>query len=339
MPWFVSLCIAIAVLINAGCCTEEPKPFSYSAYAQEIEPRFTHFNNCGGWYILFPPVMHYYGLTDDYVRTLRAERFKQSLDKLKNLDPAARSIPLITHRIWVTPSEAPHEAPAFGLQNYIESVRFLKDKGDYTHYFWCLDKKAIPQTIRTLKESDVGHLIQVREIKEIAHLMQGNAYIRYLLAHKFYVASTDYIRTNLVYIFGGLYVDLPWRIKQDITPLLNNFQYLMRLLEIPGGEILDKNFFAARKRDPLIGRWLQLACNLNQLPEDIKKYTPRLRDQLEWVLGGYTSLLPALMEDGALFMPITSTIVENHHFGSWQKDKANFGNHTTEGAEASLYDA
>jgi len=344
MPFFV---FAFVLLFFTGCEKngDEPsamppqKTFTYENYAREIKPEFEKFNNIESYYTIFPPARDYYGFTDAQVRQIRKEKFNQSLDKLYYLDPNARSIPHITHRIWVTSAKNPHEAPAFGVQNYIDSIKLLKGKGNYKHYFWCLDKSKIPQTIKALKKSEVGNLITVREIREVFYLFKCQKYVNFLMKNKYLVAYTDYVRMNLVYLFGGIYTDFTWKIIQDITLLLNNYQYLMRIYYMSSElTILDKNLFAAPKGDLLIGRWLDIASNLGKLPKHIKDMTPKLREQLEWILCGYTNILPALMEDNALFMPITSTIVEKYHLESWRKESPKFGNNSPEESNQSLYD-
>lgn len=315
-----------------GCASKmENKSFdeTISDYRYEIKDLLDEFSLQEGGVVNFKPAMDYYGLSETRVKELRAGVFESSIAKLSHLNPQGESIPLITHRMWITPNHAPHEAPEIGLTRYIESVRFLKDKGNYTHYFWCLDKSKIPLTLARLKNSEVGHLIKIRELKEIEPKIKGLKTIKLLIRERYFVAATDFIRTNLVFLFGGIYTDLPWTFKTDITPLLRNYDYLVRITkEGPMNLYLDKNLLAAKKGDASLGQWLRLMDNFTQIPLAIRKQTPSMRPQLEWVLAGYTSLFPALIREGALLMPISNTLVESHHFGSWNNHKTSirFGN-------------
>lgn len=327
-------------LILIGCTSrnEAPSTFSWQQYSQDVSTRFEEFNKLTGGVAIFEPAKRYYGLTDDRVRELRHSAMERAAVKLRNLDPAAKSIPLITHRVWVTPAKNPHEVPAFALERYLESVRFLKDKGDYTHYFWCLNKKDIPQTMRTLKESDVGHLIKVREISEIWPQIRSKHHIKYLMDNNYYTSASDYIRVNVVYLYGGIYTDMPWLFKQDITPLLNNFNYLVHIAKFRDDDLmLDKNLMAAQKGDTLLNHWLELMDKFHTIPQDIQELTPGLRRQLEWMMAAYTSFLPAIIEKDALLLPIMEPVVEDRHFGSWNQDNKKFGNSNLEKATFNLF--
>jgi hypothetical protein len=311
-------------------CTQNPQesePFSWQQYSQDVSARFEEFNKLEGGVAIFEPVKRYYGLTDDRVRELRHSAIERATAKLRNLDPAAKSIPLITHRIWVTSMQTPHEVPTSALERYMESVRFLKDKGNYTHYFWCLSKKNIPQTIRTLKESDVGNLIQVREFSEIWPQLRSKHHLKYLMENNYYTSVSDFLRVNVVYLYGGIYTDMPWLFKQDITPLLNNFDYLVHIAKFSEGNLmLDKNLMAAQKGDALLNHWLELMDKFHTIPQEIQELTPGLRRQLEWMMAAYTSLLPAIIEKNSLLLPLMMPVVEDRHFSSWNKDNKPFGN-------------
>jgi hypothetical protein len=198
--------------------TEESEhKVTVSFYEPRIRDLFENFNNMA-W--VYGPVRDYYGLTDDQIRLLRQETFERGLKTLKQLDDHATSIPLITHRIWLTASDKPFDVPEDALERYIESVRFLKDKGTYTHYFWCLDKSKIKKTIATLKNSDVGKLIIVREFKEIKSQLKCLKYINYALHNRLFPTASDFLRNNLIVVFGGIYTVRGWLVNRDITALL-----------------------------------------------------------------------------------------------------------------------
>ena len=296
-------------------------------YIAELKPSTDIFVGSEERGYIFMPVANYYGLTKKIVLQKRKEVFDASFKKLYNLDVNAALIPLITHRLWVTSPKTPCEPPKETVERYIESVRFLQDKGKYTHYFWCQKKIMLPKTIERIEKSDVAHLIKIRELSEIEPLMRCTHLSNVLIDKKYYPAASDFIRTNLIYLFGGIYTDFGWLIKKDITPLLGNFNYLTSIIhELDGSVYLDKNLFAAKKYDHHLDHWLNLMHNCHKLPKKIRDMTPVLRPQTEWMTAGYTSILPALLKNGETLLPINTAIVDILRYTSWQKSENNFGN-------------
>lgn len=90
------------------------------------------------------------------------------------------------------------------------------------HYCW-LGKKEKPEKVRYCMESwkRICPDAEIREWNEENYDMEKNAYVRAAYREKKYAFATDYMRADILYRYGGVYLDTDVELIRDISPLLS----------------------------------------------------------------------------------------------------------------------
>lgn len=135
---------------------------------------------------------------------------------------AESRIPHLLHRVWLTNPADPYEVPQDRLRCYLSTIH-NELPADWKHYFWCLDKTKIPETVKALEET---RIVEVKELKEIWSRLRGRDVFERLMDARIYALCCDVIRLNVVYLFGGVYSDFGIQFLRDPTSLLDHFDYV-----------------------------------------------------------------------------------------------------------------
>lgn len=91
------------------------------------------------------------------------------------------------------------------------------------HYCW-FGKQPLPESVRKCIDSWRKHLpdYQIKEWNESNYDIEGCEYVKEAYAHKKWAFVTDYARLDVVYQFGGIYLDTDVEVIKPFDGLLAN---------------------------------------------------------------------------------------------------------------------
>ncbi len=263
-----------------------------------------------------------------HVREKRARLMETSKSIFSTLDTpqniTSPLIPYITHRVWITNHENPYEIPQERLEMYFKTLQNLGKESttSWAHYFWCLDKNKIPQTIQTLQNS--GLAIQIRELKEIWPSFRGKDIFERLYQGKYYTAISDIVRFNLVYLLGGVYSDFGVLFNKDLTTLFNNYDYLFG----QEGYLAGTSFLAGAAKAPVFNEILKFIDTLERVPQEYRSWGDHIVTPRWTALGILTLMMDAYTRESDRILPIPygpDSLVKTNHMGSWLGNTPQFG--------------
>jgi mannosyltransferase OCH1-like enzyme len=301
---------------------------------REIDPQALFFPK-EEWESFFPLVKWMnmqeegHGLIEAFSRVFFGERREELIRKKKTLlkyssrifhDLKAQprySTPHISHRIWVTRST---EAPKTHLETYVESTQTLGPS--WEHFFWCIDPAAIPETIAYLTQKiprikimKINDVFQVDGEEDAAaekkHMFGGRVF-RELFNLSAFVATTDILRKNLLFYYGGLYCDMGVSFKRDLTSLIDTYDFLFYFQ--PTTKFLDLGLMACEPNSPPILGLLKVLDNLKEFPREI-----RGASELS-IIGAHlfnSFFLHYCAEETRLLPVIEGYFIKNIRMGSW----------------------
>jgi len=235
-------------------------------------------------------------------------------------EPSTR-IPHVTHRVWITNSDSPHEIPAERLETYFNNLGVLKGD-DWTHIFWCIDKNKIPKTVEAMEGS--GKNIRVRELTEIMPQFRGKSVYERMYREKYYTAISDLVRFNLLHIFGGIYSDFGALFNTDLTPFLDNFDYLFG----QEGYLAGTSFVAAQPQSPVYNALLSFIDNMERVPTTYRSWGDHIVTPRWTALGILTLMMDRYTRESDRILPIPygeDSLVKTNHMGSWLGNTPQFG--------------
>lgn len=236
--------------------------------------------------------------------------------------PKINVIPHITHRVWITDNNNPHEVPLDKLNIYVKSLRSFVVNPNWKHYFWCLDPSKIPQTIKFLKNTGLN--IEIKTISEIFPRMRARHLFEALYKDRRYTQASDIVRMNILFQMGGVYSDMGILLKGDITPIIDRFEQGWWLTWFG---CLDVTMIAAAPGNRFINKFLDTIHQLHALPPEIKALTPDPLTQRIWTASEHINAVIDSMSTPSdkIFLFQDGPFIERYNFDSWF-DKGKFGN-------------
>jgi hypothetical protein len=117
-----------------------------------------------------------------------------------------QSIPKVSHRIWLTDPEYPHEPPFDFIERYLNNLVDAYPP-DWKHYFWIQDEALIPKTIEFIKHKKIRNLSVKHFRKELSAGNWLNLIDTFIKDKKFVFAG-DILRLKIMDEVGGVYCDL-----------------------------------------------------------------------------------------------------------------------------------
>lgn len=118
------------------------------------------------------------------------------------------------------------------------------------HYCW-FGKKPLPQEARKCIESWKKYCpdYEIIEWNENNYDLNKNEYVKYTYENKKYAFLTDYVRLDIIYNEGGIYLDTDVEIVKNFDPLLNSDGFIGMEQT---GTINTGQGFGARKFHPFV---------------------------------------------------------------------------------------
>ena len=156
------------------------------------------------------------------------------------------TIPHIIHTMWIDKN------------NQYVNVSIPDDKDKY---------------IKTWKKYNKNFIFMQWSGKDIIELIETN-FPEYLSMYKKLqptIRKCDFARFVVIAVYGGVYTDIDFFCKKNITPLLFGENYFVfepdEHVKRAGNKLLCNGFFAARKKDPFVLGWLE-KMNENVVDDD-----------------------------------------------------------------------
>ncbi len=217
-----------------------------------------------------------------------------------------------THRMWLTSAHSPQEVPLRLLHSYQKSLELYIGK-KFSHYFWCMDKNLIPQTIAIIQTFSVP--VEIHEMKEIVSRFVHKVAFNNLMNENMFRFASSLARQELLVLEGGLYADMGIEQTKDIEWTFKKYHYVLPIR----GSLMDNHFMAAAKGLKFFTKSLHLLHELMHSPVAKKIPKKKLEGFLAstlWQLLAAKEKMPFISE-GIYFEGLT---YKYQGLGSWYKD-------------------
>lgn len=264
----------------------------------------------------------------DLIFNVKLDRVKDVMNKINNQENTTiiSKIPHKMHRCWLTSNDNPFQIPEEKLSAFIESVLLHPN---FEHYFWCIDKTKIQESINKLPKNVIIH-----EIKEIKDQMQAYHLYDALIKDDRYTNANDILRYNIIYLFGGLYADMGMKFIVDITDIIDSNEYCW-WNSIKGK--LDTSIFASYAGNTILNKHLYLLHNLYKFGENVRNITKNSFEQITWT--GAMFLMATINSictgEEKMYMFKSGNIVTNTNSDSWLLGL--FGNKPTKTSKIDIF--
>ena len=184
-------------------------------------------------------------------------------------DDAPYLIEAKTHRLWLTPPDAPKEVAEDRLQFYNQSLQFYAGK-PYEHHFWCNGKHLIPQTIATIEKFNIPGVIH--EIEEVLDRFITKNLFRIFLNDKRLSKAGDLARQEILLQYGGLYADIGLEQLHDLEAYFKKYTWIQFMwLDRPNCSYrLGSSALGAQKGSQLLRKSLRFIRELSNVVSRIR---------------------------------------------------------------------
>lgn len=250
------------------------------------------------------------------IETIKANRvkiekkFKETLfnDSFSRDIYSEPIIPRVLHKIWITHTR---EVSQDQLICTFETYQLLKKSYfDWKFIFWTNRIANIPKTISFLRTHCPD--MEIREVNEDTDIPYAKFIYKAFFDEGRYANANDILRANIIYKYGGLYIDMGVNFLYDISALMipfdniGFFQYN-----------IDSSILGAKADDPLWGDWLRFLDN-----RDYKKFDKKIFNDVFSqmnITGCYTQmhLLDSRYSDRRVLMFQDGFYVKWNHLNSW----------------------
>ncbi len=154
-------------------------------------------------------------------------------------------LPHITHKVWITDPNNPNQIPEITLALVKEQYLNLPD---YQHLFWTNCPEELEPSFYELRK--LGINFEIHHTDELARIPARNIFNAYVNQNMFAFAS-DIVRLQITATIGGIYTDMGWPLKREISRLLLNFDYAVNGEFFSPG-IVSHNFIAAKPNNRIL---------------------------------------------------------------------------------------
>jgi Glycosyltransferase sugar-binding region containing DXD motif len=161
---------------------------------------------------------------DDFLNSLT--RFNENFEKslLLELSGTRKTIPAVTHRVWLTDPVQPHMPP----EEYIAEILKLANTVTFDHvnYFWTNSSDVAAKM--TAYFSDATGTVIVADTS----MLKGDPLfpsVEKLIAENKHVLACDLLRILILNKFGGIYADIGVSYQRPLVELAGLSEYLLFL--------------------------------------------------------------------------------------------------------------
>jgi hypothetical protein len=220
----------------------------------------------------------------------------------KNYQYKPNSIPNIINLIWLTKNHDPKDMGDDELEYLKNNILLLntKDDGIWTFYLWVRDKKLTPKTINfCLKFENC----KVKEITQLNDFPIINYTINSLVNNNLFSLASDVLRANILYEFGGGYIDTDYQFENSPLVLHNYFDFYAGLEKDQWQKQIGSGFIFAKPLHPIIEHFRQ---NIYQ-SYNIKRF-----EDIKYILGNNIGCTEAAVAIGGPYSITTAFLFKNN---------------------------
>lgn len=170
------------------------------------------------------------------------------------LDSPIHSIPLITHKIWVTSNDTPKGPPDQYITWYENSIEHNKTSDGWAHYFWIENKEKQGNLYHKLKNHPSITVMELDSLK-----FETLSMYKDIIREKpigFAGLASDIIRIELLNQFGGFYLDTDYEVFHSLKPYSKAYDLVTGLEHMSPS--LCNAFIASRPKHPFLIKALEL---------------------------------------------------------------------------------
>ena len=206
------------------------------------------------------------------------EFYKNIVKNLAATKAEINKIPYTSHQIWLTHSSSPKEIDASDISTIIHNTELLNAVDQkWKHIIWTNDKSLIPNSISSLEKQG----LEFRDIQEIKGDIELFETVLELADKKLFGMASDILRYSIVEYFGGVYLDLNFKLSRTIEDDLYRYDFF--------AQSFVNNIFAARPNHPILSALLdKIKSNFLNPPS----YLQSIDESDILMQTAYTTLLP-----------------------------------------------
>jgi hypothetical protein len=248
-------------------------------------------------------------------REANQQRLMALLNQSSSLE---QQIPSMVHYVWITSLQSPYLIPKEKLDRFFKQVDAFP--ANFVQYFWLFGKQENRNNIKQLEKYPGYKKLTLRDLREEQIIQYGADLFDIYYEQKRYTYCSDLARLNLVYLYGGFYLDLGVRMKVDTLSDLQLFSYV----GYQEGYVCSNSFLAAKPRSWVFYAFLHLLDNLHRLSEPTLRSLQLKSGMVHWSsLGGLTWAFDTFLRDSETYLPLDQSlgVIQTQNMASWVHGK------------------
>ena len=202
---------------------------------------------------------HFCFLTVDNIKS-KLQLLAQESENINYQANPKASIPKIMHRVWLNPGKS-----VLPEEKFLATIRATcKNLGPtWQHIIWVNNSKTKLILEKYYQPFDNIKILDYRT-DFIPLKLKHN--IEKLIENGKLAFACDQLRLELIYHFGGVYGDIGFHFKMNISELILNREYAFLMGQ---GLFFQNSFFGARAKDPLFRTLLEVNSQPDLFPREM----------------------------------------------------------------------
>jgi mannosyltransferase OCH1-like enzyme len=218
-------------------------------------------------------------------------------------------IPKKVHCIWISKKESPYKIPESKKEMLFKNIR---------------NNKQFDFILYTNVEDDIKYeRLTVKKIDFEKDIYFGKSLVLRLYDENRFVAVSDIIRFNIIYLFGGFYSDFGTEL--DLSDILLKYDYIFG----QEGYCLGTTIFAAKQYSEIMYNICFFIENLSRIEKNIRDISNSILTPPWTSIGLLTCLSDYFLNENEILLPISynKSIFKVSHMKSWlnNDEKMRFG--------------
>lgn len=259
------------------------------------------------------------------------KKMRNNAIKLIKINNTDSHVNKLTHRIWITNKNNVFKPN----REFMDAMREnYKNLADYEHYIWCNVFSVGAEIVADLNLPKLN--IKVKDLGEFKNY-HGSKLFNAVMNQKIYACACSIARVQIVHKYGGLYSDIGWVFKPQITNIIKNFNLMINgetHKELAG--IISHNVFYAKNTNHILfDTILKLTDDSATTTKFYNKYGYRgvtLLVSPYLIMAAIPSICP-----NELFLSITNTDYTFSRLHSHSHINGKFGSNTYSNADVKKF--
>jgi hypothetical protein len=243
---------------------------------------------------------------------------QQRLIHLLQRSNLPQQIPNIVHYVWITSLQSPYLIPKEKLDIFFKQVDTFPDH--FVQYFWFFGKRENRINIKQFEEYPGHTRLIIRDLREEHAIQYAVDLFDIYYEQRRYTYCSDIARLNLIYLYGGFYLDVGVQINLNHLTDLQLFTYV----GFQEGYVYSTSFIGAKPRSWIFYGFLNMLDNLQRFKEPQLRNLTLKNGMVHWsALGGLTWSYDTFLLDSETYLPIDQSlkVVVPKHMATWVNGK------------------